>query len=769
MSDIVVKVLKPKGDLQRAQLYVGQTAGPATPFSEFSAAMQERLRAAEPGQKIYCEPIAKPTPATVLPLASAPAAPAPVRREPPPEGHLKAQAPPRDAPDVRTVVGYDRATRAVRFENGSSLQATALPFADQVLTLRPGARLMKDRDGWTVAYAPDVRDGVGPEPDVNRNPYNFAAIEGSEPLPAEDPVGCTHDQEHAGRHSGVVRLTLAAQSPIFVPEGRLQHEDLTAPYAFFHCWNGEAEQYAIPGSTIKGAVRSLYEAFTNSRMGVTDAKALKDPPLYRRRSSELYRIKSLPTASKPGKAVRCHFEFRDELGKRVEVRGLPVPPVGVPLREQEWRANLFWVRPDSYSHGSRKCRIAWADSPSTDVDLSLDVMNAYLRMRGHSHFRRHPDNVANNKALSKYVSRGPEPWRAPAYEQCEADLFSLNESDLVFGIASRGALACFGKNVNFLWPGASSPLQLLGRFRERPQDEPSGMKLTDADPAEAGFGFAATHDPKTGSHPFRGRIRFSTFWGPVLTEPLPLVELMPLTSPAGTKVKARPLYLEPHTDGQSAHYDGSARLRGRKFYWHQNAGDGTIPMQHRYDLLRKNNVREIEQKMRPAPIRPLPSDTQFSGEIQFDNLTDAELGALLACVAPQLAFGDGSYGIKVGKGKPRGLGSVQCVKRDLRLLRADRYAAWDAEEDESGDPATYVAAYKRWISGQLGREWDAIGFVKDLSRLLQIPRETSVRVYPPTFHMYGWGPEWNDPSGDPKGGARSRPPAMRRASDDQSG
>lgn len=765
MSEVFVKRLQDKGDVRRAQIFVGQKAGPGVPVSEFSAEMQERLNSINIGERVVCVTMADATPATVRPLPAAAAVAPPVAKARPRDAAPAGSARRPDNLESRVVVGYDRTSKTVRFENGSSISATALPFSDPVLTLRPGARLTKNGAVWTVNFAPDVQEGLGTAPDVDRNPYSFAGWEGGTPTPLEDPSHATHEREHANRSSGRIDVTFTAGSPVFVPEGRLQHEDQTAPFAFFHCWDGEQQRYAIPGSSMKGAIRSLFEALTNSRMGVTDANALERAPLYRRRSAVLYRVVALPSGAMPGKVVRCDFEFRDERGNPVEVQGRRPPAGAVFTNEDEWRANLFWVTPDKYRHGRGKCRIAWAATTST-LDLPQNVLDAYLRMKDHPHFLDHPANVASNRALSRYASPGPENWHAPAYDQCEADLFSIKEGELLFGIRDGAALACFGKNVNFLWPGQKSPLALLGSFRARAEKEK--MTIESADAAEAAFGFAAEHK-KDMSHPFRGRIRFGPFWGPPVTDPLPpAIELMPLTSPAGTKLKARPLYLEGQ-NGKSGNYDGNAKLRGRKFYWHQKTADGTVPKQHRHDLLTQGQTADVPLKMRPAPIRPLPVGTTFTGVVAFDNLTDAELGALIACLSPGLAFGEepSSFGIKIGKGKPRGLGTIVCSAIQVKRLRKDRYESWNAAQFEALEPAPLIDAYKTWISGHLRRRWDDLAHVQDLRRLLRIPSKPSARMYPPTFGMYGWGPQWDDPVGNPPGGVQGRPPGMSLARDDR--
>ena len=279
-----------------------------------------------------------------------------------------------------------------------------------------------------------------------------------------------------------------------------------------------------------------------------------------------------------------------------------------------------------------------------------------------------------------------------------------------------------------------------------------------------------------------------------MTESKPAdLQLMPLTAPAGTKAKARPLYLEPEKNqksanyGRSADYDRRARLRGRKFHWHQRGTDeGNIPRVHDFGKLSAGTPETWKKRIQsqlPAKIRPLPVGSQFAGTLYFTNLTEAELGALLVSVKPDLAFGleestasaatdPPGYGIKLGKGKPRGLGSVTAsIEIELATPPSERYRRLDAPVAvRKTDTARYVNAYKTWCmkSTEQGDgkdtapqgKWQDLDMAKALKALLQIPKETSVRVYPPQFAMYGWLPKLDDPDGAPTS-PMNKPPAPR--------
>ena len=581
MPPIIVRILKPKNGQVRAQIRVGAKADPAKALTEFAEEIRTLFGdSPQLGDEVRCEETEKPTPASVRPADGAAIERAPERSPATPNCTLE-----------RTEGEELHFTPEQRDRNGRPLKVDSLKVTDRFLAARPGASFR--RRGMTLdRYAQDVVDmGLKAKPDIDRNPYNFVPWIGAKPADAEEPKQATHDTIRNDRLSGRIEVTFTAQTPIFVPQGQLQRGDKGSPNTenntdntldFFHCWNGECDRYAIPGASVKGAVRSLFEALTNSRAGVTDREAL-----------------------------------------------------------------------------------------------------------------------------------------------------------------------------------AKGRFEMMAGFAER---KPEQQKLDDSDPAEATFGFAGKHtDP---SHPFRGRLRFGIFWGPVTREEPDSLRLMPITAPSGVKAKAPPLYFKP-----DAQKPGGQQLRGRKFYWHQR-GKNADPVPGVHDLKALSASLPDKQRVAwkkaianqlPAAISPLPVGTTFTGTLHFTNLTCAELGALLVAVKPDLAFDPdtshhvaatcvSAYGIKLGKGKPRGLGSVT-ASIDLRLEASPDqcYRRLDAElhETKPNGVREYVKSYKDWLSPN-GR-WDELDMAKALKALLRIPNHTSVRVYPPLFKMYGQNAEAMTPAYKLKG------------------
>ena len=102
--------------------------------------------------------------------------------------------------------------------------------------------------------------------------------------------------------------------------------------------------------------------------------------------------------------------------------------------------------------------------------------------------------------------------------------------------------------------------------------------------------------------------------------------------------------------------------QGRKFYLHHRATD--IQAEH----WRTRNDLRTKQKVKVTPIK---SNTEFYFHVDFDNLSERELGLLLYSLKPTAEFRH-----KIGMGKPLGLGAVNIEPVGLfRINRQTRYSA----------------------------------------------------------------------------------------------
>lgn len=168
-------------------------------------------------------------------------------------------------------------------------------------------------------------------------------------------------------------------------------------------------------------------------------------------------------------------------------------------------------------------------------------------------------------------------------------------------------------------------------------------------------------------------------------------------------MKANPtsyqLYLEQSNQPNwpPAHWDSPAagEVRGYKMYWHQQINN---------DDWRAQYSKGLEQHTHE--IHPLTKNNVFTGKIHFRNLTAVELGALLKVF--QLGHDNQDIVYKLGLGKSLGMGSVR-IQADLSLDSGGRYAAlfdkdaWKTSENVA-DTTPFLKAFADYVASCFGKD-----------------------------------------------------------------
>lgn len=109
-------------------------------------------------------------------------------------------------------------------------------------------------------------------------PYEFILFPSERP-PKQKPIG--HDKYHGDRISGTLLLTLTVQTPVHVSTGVVA---MGSDVGQNRIWlikmmaTDTQDNPVIPGSSLKGVVRSVYEAITNSTLAVVTSKYKRKIP-----------------------------------------------------------------------------------------------------------------------------------------------------------------------------------------------------------------------------------------------------------------------------------------------------------------------------------------------------------------------------------------------------------------------------------------------------------------------------------------------------------
>lgn len=160
------------------------------------------------------------------------------------------------------------------------------------------------------------------------------------------------------------------------------------------------------------------------------------------------------------------------------------------------------------------------------------------------------------------------------------------------------------------------------------------------------------------------------------------------------------------------HYGDDSTIRGHKLYWRQQiAGVEAIEETD-------SSINETQQ----TQMTPVKAGIQFTFKVHFENLTDAELGALAWVLS---LGGDDNLRHQIGMGKPYGMGVVK-LEATLKLIdRESRYrtlfdadGTWNtAEDDES--LTQFIEAFKQTIADATNKPFDEHDRIQQLKAMLK--------------------------------------------------
>lgn len=106
--------------------------------------------------------------------------------------------------------------------------------------------------------------------------------------------------------------------------------------------------------------------------------------------------------------------------------------------------------------------------------------------------------------------------------------------------------------------------------------------------------------------------------------------------------------------------DSQPRIRGRKYYWHHD-----VRME---DYKKGNSLNSMRQRIRPMkPADNLDSEPIFQFRVYFESLSKKQLNQLKWA----LDFGDPDCAHKIGRAKPLGFGSVRINVDELHIRKID--------------------------------------------------------------------------------------------------
>ena len=547
------------------------------------------------------------------------------------------------------------------------------------------------------------------------NPYNFAPFysgpDGSVEPPSRKPLDAYYPDPSALR-SGWIDVRLTAKTALIIPDGSRYEKIPVAPpdrpgasavpdskpdserflkqYRFFRLPDGKC---AIPGSSLRGMLRSMYEAASNSCL----LFLLKDPKFPISQRTPLY----------------AAFKNRGLLeydGKSRRWRLLNVKKHRIPVTGEAVRTGVFQWGGETY-RTTQKVRFTLTDD---GVSLGQGASEGVLQ------FNVPVDRNANYNVMVLEPVGVEYEWEderesEEAFQSIHGSVFDTVRNTKRMFSAQRDLQSALerarwgdgslipvywfrverdGKPLYYLsgaaagrvqqrrkWAeimGAHSPCETLdvpSEEERRERDKKEGRKLRyGLCPACALFGTVA--DGGT-----RGRLRFTD--AVAVAEPeLSLHTLQILGEPRSSSFefylrKPDPeaiywnydFYGVRHTEktdkGKTVEWTEyrdlpQATPRGRKFYWHSQ------PARDWDDELDKDKRKDMSASMEAAS-----AGAEFAFRIYFDRITETQLQDILWLITLGDNRKDSPLQYKLGHAKPLGYGSVkltaaECVVRSVR-------------------------------------------------------------------------------------------------------
>jgi len=516
-------------------------------------------------------------------------------------------------------------------------------------------------------------------------PYNFIQL--NEYMIPALPIP-TFNKYHKDRYCGYINLEIKSLTPLYIKRVK----DIPD----FFSINGKAR---IPGSSIRGMIRTLVEIISFGKF-----KFFDDKRLFHRGMADRSTLKN---------------EYRNKIRNREE--GF--------LYYDEKKSSYF-IRP---AKGSEKI----PDDMTKEFQIESYQNNSYKIWSG---------KIPKKKNI--WIILEPDPAKRPI-ELSDKDILDYKNDDNrnipdhgdsnyydLLKIAKEKKFS--DKNNQILNLPYGIPVFFL---RYKTKDEPNNVRIAFG---HTGF-FRLPYEYTIGDHipvylkdddktdfsealfgvedKWASRIYFEDALITNGQKDIYLDETSPqiLSSPKPTTFQH---YLEQSkgifTERNNLKHWGSreAHIRGYKLYWHRNTPDNPKGSNGKYSW----NEGKIKNDKQHTVIKPIRKGVKFRSRIVFENLTKEELGALLFILdLPKNCFH------KLGMGKPLGLGTVQITPYLYLIDRERRYKSlfdgetWNTALYKNDDIEPFKRIFEQYILKKISKiEKSSTQSLWEIPRLKQL-------------------------------------------------
>jgi CRISPR-associated protein (TIGR03986 family) len=523
--------------------------------------------------------------------------------------------------------------------------------------------------GQQQRYQGKRAGGQGQPRDPARAPYNFVPLN-ENVVPAINNVG--FDEFTEGRLSGYLDLDIEALTDIFV-RGELEK---------FFSINGN---FAIPGSSLRGLIRSLVEIVSYSRMEFVEKKK----KLFFRNISDQHYKDIFLEVNKGDVRQKSKAGWLSKSGSKFFLQEAPVyyklsrnklRDIGLDKQNEVYKTYPIFFDPKSVKEihqkiiktkrGEKRFNLYYNKISSISRGPRQGLTEATLMITGLFGSKKHFQWIIPPPKHNVYKHDV-----TAIMAEYQLDENRDEKADLIRALhrAKGDAIPCF-----FIPDFDGKPVAIghTGIFRY-PYKYNIGHAIkqnngTDSDFAKSIFGFVDSRGSKNVVQ--AGKVFFEDAFA-TKVKGTEFGALRILSSPKPTSFQ---LYLEQPNDGEHHWGTDGHKIRGNKLYWHSSQSwkneEVLVTSKNKLELIRKALVDKNTQY---TVGEVLKAGTEFVGRIRFENLTEEELGALLFA----LDLPDGCAH-KLGMGKSLGMGSVR-IKSALKIIDRHRRYQVFFEKDSS--------------------------------------------------------------------------------------
>jgi len=543
------------------------------------------------------------------------------------------------------------------------------------------------------------------------NPYNF--IRSSESDVREKPI--FHNETKG--YSGEVTVSATAITPLFIG-GRREITDDGHHLIYFY---EENKQKTIPSTSLKGMLRSYFEAITNSCYLSLEKNYYEGyrPKLGKMGiNADLGRIEDMPSQNNSGTIL---------LGETFKMTHVVMDIYKETLR------NIGINRWKQGSYGPIFVEFE-PDKELPDKILAGKTENStccYLKVSGAMGTKKHETAVTFDK-ISKELEFPNEvliKYNAVYAHRKNQDNnpVKLSEGDLVYIEYSGNVVTNIYPAKHAKKPYNRSVSEVICSNESRKPCDLTDFKEGRICPACRIFG-NIFHNIDSQSNKkvqgFAGRLFVSQ--GKIKDQSDFTQDLNTLKILGSPHPSCIPFYMQESKDIKSG-YEGTADIRGRKFYHHHKSPD--------YRAMEKSNQNATVYHIMNA-------GNSFTFKIRYEGLSDFELGALLF-----LLNNNKDQVLKLGMGKPIGLGSIHLnITSMVDINKRKRYSddlsetgviEWSQDEIDMA-----IICYKEALLGY-EKEYDQFDQIPYIEDFLIISDTRKLGKYPVKYpRANGKGFSW---------------------------